>query len=59
MDPLMLPLELLQILACPTCKEEVSLSEDGTSLYCKQCGKEYPVVDNIPVLPSEPTRSTL
>ncbi|MDD2897403.1 MAG: Trm112 family protein [Desulfuromonadaceae bacterium] len=46
----MLPLELLQILACPLCKGDLALSNDGTSLCCFSCDKEYPVVGSIPVL---------
>ena len=46
----MLPLELLQILACPDCKGELTQNQDGSSLRCTPCGREYPVVDGIPVL---------
>ena len=46
----MLPLELLQILACPICKGELIQLEDGSSLLCKPCDKSYPVVEGIPVL---------
>ena len=46
----MLPLELLQILACPICKGELIQSEDGSSLQCKPCNSDYPVVEDIPIL---------
>ena len=46
----MLPLELLQILACPICKGELIQSEDGSSLQCKPCNRLYPVVEGIAML---------
>ncbi|MBN1570073.1 MAG: Trm112 family protein [Acidobacteria bacterium] len=42
--------ELLEILACPLCKEEVLLTPDGTGLKCKKCHRVYPIRDDIPVL---------
>lgn len=54
----MLPLELLQILACPVCKGELLRSENGPALHCKQCGREYPVVEGIPVLLPDQTVTT-
>ncbi|MCL6649439.1 MAG: methytransferase partner Trm112 [Chloroflexi bacterium] len=50
--------DLLDILACPTCKAEFDLSVEeendqeivrGT-LTCKQCGEVYPITDTIPDL---------
>jgi uncharacterized protein YbaR (Trm112 family) len=55
----MLPLELLQILACPTCKGELTQSEDGSSLHCNPCNRNYPVIEDIPVLLPEQTVTTL
>lgn len=46
----MLPLELLQILACPICKGELLQIGNSPSLHCKQCSREYPVVEGIPIL---------
>ncbi|MDD2581294.1 MAG: Trm112 family protein [Desulfuromonadaceae bacterium] len=46
----MLPLELLQILACPVCSGELTQIEDGPSLYCKSCGRDYPIVEGVPIL---------
>lgn len=54
----MLPLELLQILACPICKGELLQIEDGSSLHCKPCSKDYPVVEGIPVLLPDQTVTT-
>jgi uncharacterized protein YbaR (Trm112 family) len=45
--------ELLEILRCPACVRE----KDGlldfykeSWLICKDCGRKYPVVDDIPVM---------
>lgn len=42
--------ELLDILACPACKEAVKL--EGEKIIClnPQCGLRYPVRDGIPVM---------
>jgi len=50
--------ELMQILACPVCKETLELrvdKEEGEevisgSLYCTRCQHRYPIVDAIPNL---------
>ncbi len=42
--------ELLEILACPKCKGEVSLNEQGDGLVCTACRLVYPVKDDIPVM---------
>ncbi len=44
--------ELLEILACPKCKEKVSIQQcdDVESLICTQCQLAYPVRDGIPVM---------
>ncbi len=40
--------ELLEILACPVDKKPVNL--EGDRLVCTECGRRYPVVDDIPVM---------
>jgi uncharacterized protein YbaR (Trm112 family) len=40
--------QLLEILACPACKTEVRLESDR--LVCVQCGRRYPIRDDIPVM---------
>ena len=40
--------QLLEILACPACKTPVTL--DGERLVCAQCGRRYPIRDDIPVM---------
>ena len=45
MDP-----KLLEILACPVCKTPVKLEDDGNALFCDQCRRLYPILDDIPVM---------
>jgi hypothetical protein len=42
--------ELLEILACPSCKTPVALVKNGTALKCDQCHRVYPIKDDIPVM---------
>lgn len=42
--------ELLDILACPACKKELNLAEDGKWLVCSNCKLKYPIIENIPVM---------
>jgi len=41
---------LLDILACPKCKESVQYDDDKTSLVCQKCQLAYPIRDDIPVM---------
>jgi len=54
--------ELMDILACPVCKSELTLSieeEDKQeivtgSLHCTKCSEDYPIKETIPnLLPSD------
>jgi len=38
--------ELLEILACPNCKTQVTLVKNGTALKCAQCNRVYPIKDD-------------
>ncbi len=42
--------DLLDILVCPLCKEEVKLTPDGAGLKCVKCHRVYPIRDDIPVM---------
>ena len=42
--------ELLEILACPSCKTPVVLVHGDTALKCKECHRVYPIKDEIPVM---------
>jgi uncharacterized protein YbaR (Trm112 family) len=41
---------LLDILACPKCKQSVHYNHDKTALTCDACQLEYPIRDDIPVM---------
>ncbi|HIQ38170.1 MAG TPA: Trm112 family protein, partial [Desulfocapsa sulfexigens] len=40
--------ELLDILACPKCKEAVVLNENKNGLICEKCSLLYEIRDDIP-----------
>ena len=42
--------ELLDILACPQCKEGVKINEKGDGLICEKCRLLYEIRDDIPVM---------
>ncbi|MCP3924782.1 MAG: Trm112 family protein [Desulfobacterales bacterium] len=42
--------ELLDILACPKCKESVKLNPDETGLICESCKLIYEIRDDIPIM---------
>jgi len=47
----MIKRELLDILACPKCKEKVELDQTGTGLTCRRCKLKYPVNEQgIPIM---------
>jgi uncharacterized protein YbaR (Trm112 family) len=49
----MISKELLEILRCPNCVREtggaLTLHQDAW-LICQDCGRKYPIVDDIPVM---------
>ena len=42
--------DLLEILACPQCKGEVTLTTAGDGLVCRACKLLYPIQDDIPIM---------
>lgn len=45
--------DLLEILRCPACvreKEGLLSNEKENWLICQDCGRKYPIVDDIPVM---------
>ena len=40
--------QFLSLLACPACKAPVS--QDGEWLRCAQCGRRYPIREDIPIM---------
>ena len=46
----MISQELLDILACPKCKEAVVLNDTKDGLICEKCSLLYEIRDDIPVM---------
>jgi len=48
--------ELLEIVRCPVCIQngpehgKLTLTEDGNWLLCAECGRKYPIREDVPVL---------
>ena len=42
--------ELLELLACPRCKQPVRLSDDGQALLCEDERLRYRIDEGIPVM---------
>ena len=42
--------DLLDILACPKCKGEITLTPAGDGLVCGACKLLYPIKDDIPIM---------
>lgn len=42
--------ELLDILACPKCKQPVTLTNEGDGLVCTRCKLVYEIRDDIPIM---------
>jgi len=49
-DAMAIDPNLLDVLACPLCKESVTETPDGKGLKCAKCGRIYPIRDDIPVM---------
>jgi uncharacterized protein len=46
----MIAKELLEILVCPECKVPVTPTTKEDGLFCPQCKRLYPIIDDIPVM---------
>ncbi|MEW6171389.1 MAG: Trm112 family protein [Candidatus Omnitrophota bacterium] len=44
--------ELLKIMACPACKQEVELIKinNEEKIRCKGCNRKYPIRNDIPIM---------
>ena len=42
--------ELLEILVCPKCKGDVTLTENEDGLVCHACALKYEIRDDIPIM---------
>jgi len=50
MERKMIRKELLEILACPKCKESVELNEQKNGLICSNCQLLYEIREGIPIM---------
>jgi uncharacterized protein len=52
--------ELMEILACPSCRGDVELRQEGDEewIVCLNCGLRYPVRDGLPVMLVEEAKSS-
>ncbi len=50
----MLSKELLEILACPICKN--GIVQEGDRIICVHCKKSYPIKNSIPIMLIEEAR---
>ena len=46
----MIPQDLLELLACPVCKQPLVLKVNPEALKCNACQRVYPVRDDIPIM---------
>ena len=53
-DPI--PKDLFDILACPLCRADLEYTKGKKGLVCSNCGENYPIEDNIPILLSSKDR---
>jgi uncharacterized protein len=42
--------KLLEILVCPKCKGDLTLTETGDGLICDACRLKYEIKDDIPIM---------
>jgi uncharacterized protein YbaR (Trm112 family) len=42
--------ELLNILACPKCRGDIHLNEEGNGLICDRCKLLYEIKGDIPIM---------
>jgi uncharacterized protein len=42
--------KLLEILVCPKCKGDLTLTESGDGLICDSCRLKYEIKDDIPIM---------
>jgi uncharacterized protein YbaR (Trm112 family) len=46
----MIDQKLLEILACPACKGELTYDERNQKFICEVCQLRYPIRDDIPIM---------
>ena len=46
----MLDPRLVELLACPQCKQELAYDKDNEKLICAACKLRYPIRNDIPIM---------
>jgi len=46
----MIDQQLLEILACPKCKQELEYDQENQKLVCDTCRLKYRIEDDIPIM---------
>jgi uncharacterized protein YbaR (Trm112 family) len=46
----MIPEKLLEILACPECKNDLDYDKENNNLICNKCRLRFRIEDDIPVM---------
>ena len=54
----MLDQKLLDILACPACDDRPAVRLEGGELICDECGRAYPIRNDLPVMLADQARLT-
>jgi uncharacterized protein YbaR (Trm112 family) len=49
-EKIMIDSRLLEILACPACKGDLTYDQKAQKLICEKCRLKYPIKDDIPVM---------
>lgn len=42
--------KLLSIMACPKCKGDIEMTDDGGFVFCSPCSLKYRIEEGIPVM---------
>lgn len=42
--------ELIEVLACPKCKGDVTISENSDAIICRNCRLMFKIKDGIPIM---------
>ena len=43
-------INIYDIIVCPECKKKLIINDFNSLLTCNNCGLEYPIVNNVPML---------
>jgi hypothetical protein len=45
-----IPNDLLEVLACPSCKADLEYQEQQEKLICHNCKLAYPIKEGVPIM---------